>query len=49
MQPIEILIQEISLHWKNKISLKRNDFLKNSNTKDQNVYFVKEGCVRTMR
>lgn len=28
MQPIEILIQEISLHWKKKISFKRNDFLK---------------------
>jgi hypothetical protein len=49
MQPIEILIQEISLHWKKKIFLKRNNFLKNSNTKDQNVYFVKEGCVRAKR
>ncbi len=46
MNPVETLQQELSLHWKKKIILKRNEFLKHSNTKDQNVYFVKVGCLR---
>jgi CRP-like cAMP-binding protein len=46
MTPIEKLQQEIAAHWTKKITLKRNEFLKVKNTKDQNVYFSKSGCLR---
>jgi CRP-like cAMP-binding protein len=46
MTPIEKLQQEIAAQWTKKITLKRNDFLKYKNTKNQNIYFVVKGSLR---
>ncbi len=46
MNPIEILKKEVAPHWKKTIQLKRGEFLSTKNRKDQNIYFVNEGCFR---